>query len=114
MNVYFTKVRYSVAIMLLAMSIIFNSNLLLAQNIKSIKTIIKKTDVMGDILEVYTMHGKFYLNQLVEGGGGKENRNYHRLEKIIIDSEKRGKQILIKYRYDKGHGREIVDVIVVR
>jgi len=83
-----------------------------AQNANSIKTIVKKTDFMGDTLNVYTMHGEFYLNSL--GRNGIENKNYSSHEKIIIDSEKRGKQILIRYRYDQGHGREIVDVIPMK
>lgn len=106
------KFRYGIVIILIVVVNLANSNLSLAQNVKSIKTVVNKTDFMGDVLNIYTIHGKFYLNSL--GRHGVENKNYCKHEKIINDSEKRGKQIFIKYRYDKGYGREIVDVIPVK
>lgn len=102
-----------VVILILTSAIILvNYNLSCAQKSLTIKTIVKTSDVMGDILEVFTMQGKFYLNQLVRGGN--ENRNYQKCERIISDSEKRGTPILIKYRFDQGNAREIIDVIPVK
>jgi hypothetical protein len=112
MSIKKTVVHFGVVIMLISTIIFTNPNLLLAQNVNSIKTTVKQTDFMGDVLNVYTMHGKFYLNSL--GKDGIENKYYSKHEKTINDSEKRGHQILIKYHYDRGGDREIIDVILLK
>lgn len=53
---------YSVLNLLMSTIIFAKFNLLCAQNIISIITVVNKTDTLGDISHVYTKHGEFYIN----------------------------------------------------
>jgi hypothetical protein len=56
--------KYGVIIILLVLVNLVNLNLSFAQDIKSIKTVVKKTDTLGDITHVYTMHEELLINDL--------------------------------------------------
>ena len=112
-------IKYAYLTILIFAIIFINSNVLCAQDTKSIKTIVKTTVKTNDkttdfitILSVYTMHGDFYLPSLYKQG--IKNKNYPKYEKTILESEKLGKQILIKYHQGGKYDGEIVDVIPVK
>jgi hypothetical protein len=103
--------RFGLLIMLILSIIFTNPNLLLAQNITSIKSVINKTDTLGDITHVFTKHGDFIINDYDIDVKRKWSENKKKQFYSAIDeSENKWKSILIQYNKN----REILDVNLVK
>jgi hypothetical protein len=95
-------IKYGVVIILLILVNLVNLNLSFGQDIRLIKTVVKKTDTLGDITHVYTLHGEFLINDLDIYEKTKWSKNkISQFYKIISKSEKKGELILIKYKEDR-------------
>lgn len=103
--------RFDLLIMLILSIIFANPNLLNAQNITSVKTVINKTDTLGDVTHVFTKHGEFLINDYDVDVKRKWSENKKKQFYSAIDeSENKGKSILIQYNKN----REILDGKLVK